>query len=102
MKLGVLVSGEGTNLQALIDAGLPIAVVISNRENVPALARAGQVQQLAASSARVCQGPQPALSRRALDCRERSPALACRERGYKRMHQLSFRRASRLLYLLAR
>jgi phosphoribosylglycinamide formyltransferase-1 len=42
MSLGVLVSGEGTNLQALIDAGLPIAVVISNRENVPALARAAR------------------------------------------------------------
>ncbi|MDX6491276.1 MAG: hypothetical protein QOD43_1521, partial [Gaiellaceae bacterium] len=25
--IGVLVSGEGTNLQALIDAGLPIACV---------------------------------------------------------------------------
>ena len=40
MTVGVLVSGEGTNLQALIDAGIPIAVVISNRESVPALARA--------------------------------------------------------------
>ncbi len=40
MTIGVLVSGEGTNLQALIDAGLPIAVVISNRDNAPALARA--------------------------------------------------------------
>ena len=29
--IGVLVSGEGTNLQALIDAGLPIAAVASNR-----------------------------------------------------------------------
>jgi phosphoribosylglycinamide formyltransferase 1 len=38
--IGVLVSGEGTNLQALVDAGLPIAAVASNRSDVPALARA--------------------------------------------------------------
>ena len=38
--IGVLVSGEGTNLQALIDADLPIRAVASNREGVPALARA--------------------------------------------------------------
>jgi phosphoribosylglycinamide formyltransferase 1 len=38
--IGVLVSGEGTNLQALIDAGLPIAAVASNRPGVRALARA--------------------------------------------------------------
>jgi phosphoribosylglycinamide formyltransferase 1 len=38
--IGVLVSGEGTNLQALIDAGLPIAAVASNRLRVRALERA--------------------------------------------------------------
>jgi phosphoribosylglycinamide formyltransferase 1 len=38
--IGVLVSGEGTNLQALIDAGLPIAAVASNKQRAPALARA--------------------------------------------------------------
>jgi phosphoribosylglycinamide formyltransferase-1 len=38
--IGVLVSGEGTNLQALIDAGLPIAAVASNRATAPALGRA--------------------------------------------------------------
>jgi phosphoribosylglycinamide formyltransferase 1 len=38
--IGVLVSGEGTNLQALIDAGLPIAAVASNRTGVRALERA--------------------------------------------------------------
>ena len=38
--IGVLVSGEGTNLQALIDAGLPIAAVASNRPGVQALERA--------------------------------------------------------------
>jgi phosphoribosylglycinamide formyltransferase-1 len=38
--IGVLVSGEGTNLQALLDAGLPIAAVGSNRAGVRALQRA--------------------------------------------------------------
>ena len=38
--IGVLVSGEGTNLQALIDAGLPIAAVASNTLGVRALERA--------------------------------------------------------------
>jgi phosphoribosylglycinamide formyltransferase-1 len=39
--IGVLVSGEGTNLQALIDDGLPIAAVASNRSDARALQRAG-------------------------------------------------------------
>jgi phosphoribosylglycinamide formyltransferase 1 len=38
--IGVLVSGEGTNLQALIDERLPIAAVASNRAGVRALERA--------------------------------------------------------------
>jgi phosphoribosylglycinamide formyltransferase-1 len=38
--IGVLVSGEGTNLQALLDAGLPIVAVASNRSGAPALERA--------------------------------------------------------------
>ena len=38
--IGVLVSGTGSNLQALIDAGLPIAAVASNVAGAPALARA--------------------------------------------------------------
>jgi phosphoribosylglycinamide formyltransferase 1 len=38
--IGVLVSGTGTNLQALIDAGLPIAAVASNRRGAGALERA--------------------------------------------------------------
>jgi phosphoribosylglycinamide formyltransferase-1 len=38
--IGVLVSGEGTNLQALIDAGLPIAAVASNHRGARALMRA--------------------------------------------------------------
>ena len=38
--IGVLVSGEGTNLQALIDEGLPIAAVASNKNGAVALERA--------------------------------------------------------------
>ena len=38
--IGVLVSGEGSNLQALIDAGLPIACVASNKRDIRALERA--------------------------------------------------------------
>jgi phosphoribosylglycinamide formyltransferase-1 len=38
--IGVLVSGNGTNLQALLDAGLPIGAVASNRKDAPALQRA--------------------------------------------------------------
>jgi phosphoribosylglycinamide formyltransferase 1 len=38
--IGVLVSGEGTNLQALIDSGLPVAAVASNRRDARALERA--------------------------------------------------------------
>jgi phosphoribosylglycinamide formyltransferase 1 len=38
--IGVLVSGSGTNLQALIDAGLPIRAVAANRNDAYALIRA--------------------------------------------------------------
>ena len=38
--IGVLVSGEGTNLQALLDAGLPVVAVASNKRDAPALERA--------------------------------------------------------------
>jgi phosphoribosylglycinamide formyltransferase-1 len=37
--IGVLVSGTGTNLQALLDEELPIVAVASNKRNAPALAR---------------------------------------------------------------
>jgi phosphoribosylglycinamide formyltransferase-1 len=40
--IGVLVSGEGTNLQALLDAELPVAAVASNVDGVRALARADE------------------------------------------------------------
>ncbi len=38
--IGVLVSGRGTNLQALLDARLPVAAVASNHSAAPALERA--------------------------------------------------------------
>jgi phosphoribosylglycinamide formyltransferase-1 len=38
--IGVLVSGEGSNLQALLDAGLPIRAVAANRKEARALQRA--------------------------------------------------------------
>jgi phosphoribosylglycinamide formyltransferase-1 len=42
--IGVLVSGNGTNLQALIDAGLPIAAVASSRKDAVALQRACEAE----------------------------------------------------------
>ncbi len=39
--IGVLVSGTGTNLQALLDADLPVVAVASNKADAPALGRAG-------------------------------------------------------------
>jgi phosphoribosylglycinamide formyltransferase-1 len=42
MRLGVLVSGRGSNLEALLVAGLPVALVISNRTEVRALDVAGR------------------------------------------------------------
>ena len=47
--IGVLVSGEGTNLQALIDEGLPIAAVASNKAPARALERARAAGLAAAS-----------------------------------------------------
>ena len=37
MRLGVLVSGRGSNLEAILDAGLDVALVVSNRPGVRAL-----------------------------------------------------------------
>ena len=42
--IGVLVSGQGTNLQALIDDGLPIAAVASNKPDAAALTRAEEAR----------------------------------------------------------
>jgi len=45
--IGVLVSGTGTNLQALLDAELPVVAVASNRADAPALALAGDLPHAA-------------------------------------------------------
>jgi phosphoribosylglycinamide formyltransferase 1 len=45
--IGVLVSGTGTNLQALLDARLPVVAVASNRADAPALVRAGDLPSAA-------------------------------------------------------
>ena len=50
--IGVLVSGEGTNLQALLEAGLPVVAVASNRPDARALARAQAVGELVARRAK--------------------------------------------------
>lgn len=39
-KIGVLISGSGTNLQSLIDDGLPIVIVLSDQPAVAGLDRA--------------------------------------------------------------
>ena len=41
--VGVLASGSGTNLQALIDAGIPVVAVATNVAAAPALDRAAHV-----------------------------------------------------------
>lgn len=40
MRIGVLASGSGTNLQAILEAQLPVAVVVSDRPGAGALERA--------------------------------------------------------------
>ncbi len=40
VRIGVLASGSGSNLQAIIDAGLPVVVVVTDRPGVQALDRA--------------------------------------------------------------
>ncbi len=39
-RIVVLISGRGSNLQAMVEAGLPVAVVISNRDQAAGLAYA--------------------------------------------------------------
>jgi phosphoribosylglycinamide formyltransferase-1 len=52
--IGVLVSGNGTNLQALIDAELPIAAVAANRNDAYALLRAREAGIAAATFSLDC------------------------------------------------
>jgi phosphoribosylglycinamide formyltransferase 1 len=61
LRVGVLVSGQGTNLQALIEArGLPVRVVLvgCNRAEAPAVGRA------AAAGIRVCLADRATVPRR--------------------------------------
>ena len=52
--IGVLVSGNGTNLQALLDRGLPVTAVASNRKDAYALIRARDAGVPAAAFALKC------------------------------------------------
>ena len=38
MSIVILISGRGSNMQAIVDAGLPVAAVISNKLDAPGLA----------------------------------------------------------------
>ena len=51
--IGVLVSGEGSNLQALLDRGLPVCAVASSRAGARALERAARAGVPAATFALV-------------------------------------------------
>lgn len=42
MSVVVLISGRGSNLQAMLDAGIPVSAVISNRADAPGLALAAR------------------------------------------------------------
>jgi phosphoribosylglycinamide formyltransferase 1 len=52
--IGVLVSGNGSNLQALLDAGLPVSAVASNRKDAHALVRAREAGVPAATFSLDC------------------------------------------------
>jgi phosphoribosylglycinamide formyltransferase-1 len=52
--IGVLVSGNGTNLQALLDAHLPVRAVASNRRDARALQRARDADVPAATFSLDC------------------------------------------------
>jgi phosphoribosylglycinamide formyltransferase-1 len=52
--IGVLVSGNGTNLQALLDAGLPVRAVAANRNDAYALIRAREAGVPAATFSLDC------------------------------------------------
>jgi phosphoribosylglycinamide formyltransferase-1 len=71
--IGVLVSGEGTNLQALIDAGLPIVAVASNNTKARALDRA--------AAAGIEAGAFPAVEFESRDARDIAMAEWLQERG---------------------
>jgi phosphoribosylglycinamide formyltransferase-1 len=57
--IGVLVSGNGTNLQALIDAGLRVSAVASNRNGAHALVRAREAGIPTATFSLDCHADRP-------------------------------------------
>jgi phosphoribosylglycinamide formyltransferase-1 len=57
--IGVLVSGNGTNLQALIDAGLRVSAVASNRNGAYALVRAREAGIPTATFSLDCHADRP-------------------------------------------
>ena len=63
--IGVLVSGEGTNLQALLDAGLPVVAVASNVAGARALERAESARASRRRPSRSTTIPGPRRARRA-------------------------------------
>jgi phosphoribosylglycinamide formyltransferase-1 len=71
--IGVLVSGEGTNLQALIDADLPIACVASSKPGARALERA--------QASGIETGVFPAEDYETREARDEALALWLEERG---------------------
>jgi phosphoribosylglycinamide formyltransferase-1 len=71
--IGVLVSGTGTNLQALLDAGLPVVAVASNNTKAPALDRA--------ASAGIEAGAFPAVEFESREHRDEEMAEWLAERG---------------------
>ena len=42
MSVVILISGRGSNMQAILDAGIPVAAVISNRADAAGLALAAR------------------------------------------------------------
>jgi len=98
LKLGVLISGRGSNLQALIDAAADpaypaeIVLVISNRPEAPGLeraARAGIAHRVIADSSRQGSSPQDFAASADAALRQSGVALVALA-GYMRILDSSF------------
>ena len=84
-KLGVLISGRGSNLKAIIDAiqrrqlDASIAVVISNRADAPGLDHAsrGGHRNARAQSQGLRRRAKTTIARSSPSCRKRDVALVC-------------------------
>ena len=89
--IGVLVSGEGTNLQALIDAGLPIVAVASNNTKARALDRA--------AAAGIEAGAFPAVEFDTREARDVAMAEWLEERGVELVVCAGYMHLLRLTFL---